>query len=176
MENSGISVNIWNFANISRENNVFKIFSMSKSLAEKQLNELKEAFAIYDTNNDGVISTQELGTVLRQLGHNPTEAEVLAIIKSMGKDKNSTITLDEFKALMVDKMTIVDNEQDVRDAFRVFDVNGSGLISADELRHAATNLSEKLTEAEANEMLRSSNVDENGLINYDEFISKMAPK
>lgn len=151
---------------------------MSKSLTEKQLEELKVAFAIYDTNNDKMISTQELGTVIRQLGQSPTGAEIQAIIKSVGKDKNSLISFDEFTALIIDKklMTSVDNEQDVRDAFRVFDVNGSGFVSANEFRHVATSLGEKLTEVEANEMIRNANVDENGLINYDEFIQKMAPK
>jgi calmodulin len=149
---------------------------MSKNLTEEQRDELKEAFAIYDTNNDGVISTRELGTVLRQLGQNPTEAEILEMIKDLDKDKNSSISFDEFAILMVDKMKNVDTEQEVRDAFRVFDVNGNGFLSADELRHVATNLGEKLTEEEANEMIRSANVDGNGQINYEDFVNLMIPK
>jgi calmodulin len=149
---------------------------MTKNLTEEQKDELKEAFAIYDTNNDGVISTRELGTVLRQLGQNPTEAEILEMIKDLDKDKNSSISFDEFAVLMVDKMRNVDTEQEVRDAFRVFDVNGNGFLSADELRHVATNLGEKLTEEEANEMIRSANVDSNGQINYEDFVHLMIPK
>lgn len=153
-----------------------QIFSMSKNLTEEQLDELKEAFIIYDINNDGVISTRELGTVLRQLGQNPTEAEILEMIKDLDKDKNSSISFDEFVTLMSDKMRGVETEQEVRDAFRVFDVNGNGFISADELRHVATNLGEKLTEEEANEMIRSAKVDGDGLINYNDFINMMIPK
>jgi calmodulin len=40
----------------------------------------REAFSLFDKDNDGCISTAELGTVLRALGKNPTQAEVKADI------------------------------------------------------------------------------------------------
>lgn len=143
---------------------------------DDQMDELKEAFAIYDTNRDGIITTRELGTVMRQLGQNPTEAEILEMIKQVDKDRSGTINFSEFVALMEEKMKTVDTEEDVRDAFRVFDVNGNGQISAHELRHVATNLGEKLTEEEANEMIRVADSDGDGLIDYKDFINMMIPK
>lgn len=143
---------------------------------DDQKDELKEAFAIYDTNRDGIITTRELGTVMRQLGQNPTEAEILEMIKQVDKDRSGTINFSEFAVLMEEKMKTVDTEEDVRDAFRVFDVNGNGQISAHELRHVATNLGEKLTEEEANEMIRVADSDGDGLIDYKDFISMMIPK
>lgn len=145
-------------------------------LSEDQRDELKEAFGIYDINKDGVITTRELGTVLRQLGHNPTEAEILEMIKELDKDSNGTISFNEFTLLMADKMKNMDTEDDVRDAFRVFDVNGIGLISAQELRHVVTNLGEKLSDEEANEMIRVADADGDGLINYNDFINMMISK
>lgn len=148
----------------------------STKLSEDQLDELKEAFAIYDINKDGVITTRELGTVMRQLGQNPTEAEILQMIKELDKDSDGTISFNEFALLMAGKMKNADTEDDVRDAFRVFDINGNGLISAHELRHVVTNLGEKLSEEEANEMVRVADLDGDGLINYNDFISMMIPK
>ena len=43
---------------------------------EEQIGEYREAFELFDKNNDGNISTKELGQVMRSLGQNPTEAEV----------------------------------------------------------------------------------------------------
>lgn len=42
-------------------------------LTAQQVNEFKEVFSLFDVNNDGQVSTKELGTVMRSLGQNPTE-------------------------------------------------------------------------------------------------------
>ena len=45
--------------------------------------EIKECFTLYDRDGDGKIACQELGTVIRSLGQNPTEAEVDDIIRNV---------------------------------------------------------------------------------------------
>lgn len=78
-------------------------------LTEEQLDELKEAFAVYDLNKDGVITTRELGTVMRQLGQNPTEAEILEMIKEADTNRSGNIRFDEF--VMSPKMKNLDTEE-----------------------------------------------------------------
>lgn len=55
----------------------------------------------------------------------------------------------------------------------MFDRDGNGLISAAELRHVMTNLGEKLTEEEVDEMIREADIDGDGHINYEEFVRMM---
>ena len=50
----------------------------SSSLSEEMIAEFRMAFSLFDKDGDGTIATKELGTVLRSLGQNPTQAELQA--------------------------------------------------------------------------------------------------
>ena len=69
--------------------------------------------------------------------------------------------------MMSKKMKETDKEEELKEAFRVFDRNGDGFISAPELRLVMTNLGEKLTDEEVEDMIREADLDGDGLVNYD---------
>lgn len=58
-------------------------------LTEEQIAEFKEAFSLFDKDGDGTITTKELGTVMRSLGQNPTEAELQDMINEVDADGKS---------------------------------------------------------------------------------------
>ncbi|VDI79617.1 Hypothetical predicted protein [Mytilus galloprovincialis] len=102
---------------------------------------------------------------------------------------NGTIDFPEFLTMMARKMKDTDSEEEIREAFRVFDKDGNGFISAAELRHVMTNLGEKLTDEEVDEMIREADIDGDGQVNYedipadyldfiptDQILDKLAPK
>ena len=91
-------------------------------------------------------------------------------------DGNGTIDFPEFLSLMARKMKDTDTEEELIEAFKVFDRDGNGLISAAELRHVMTNLGEKLTDEEVDEMIREADLDGDGHINYEEFVRMMMAK
>lgn len=66
---------------------------------------------------------------------------------------------------MARKFDEIDSEEEIRGAFRVFDKDGNGHISAPELRHVMGNLGEKLSDDEINEMIRQADIDGDGQIN-----------
>lgn len=149
---------------------------MADQLTEEQIAEFKEAFSLFDKDGDGTITTKELGTVMRSLGQNPTEAELQDMINEVDADGNGTIDFPEFLTMMARKMKDTDSEEEIREAFRVFDKDGNGFISAAELRHVMTNLGEKLTDEEVDEMIREADIDGDGQVNYEgEFFPLLAP-
>ena len=110
---------------------------------------------------------------MRSLHLNPTEADIREMINEVDKDGSNSIDFSEFLQLMSKKMKETESEDDIREAFKVFDKNGDGLISAAELRHVMTNLGEKLLDEEVDEMLAEADIDQDGNINYNEFVKML---
>merc|ERR1712185_545230 len=98
------------------------------------------------------------------------------MINEVDADGNGTIDFPEFLSHGARKMKDTDTEEELIEAFKVFDRDGNGFISAAELRPVMTNLGEKLTDEEGDEMIREADVDVDGQINYEEFVKMMMAK
>lgn len=141
---------------------------MIDHLTEEQVAEFQEAFSLFDRDNDGIITIKELGTLMRSLGHNPTENELADMINEEG-----TIDFLEFLKRMARNMRKMSFEEQILEAFQVSDKDGNGLISAVELGSLLKYLGEKVSDEEVDEMFGDADLDGDGLINYEEFM-KMA--
>ncbi|XP_075747472.1 neo-calmodulin-like isoform X2 [Rhipicephalus microplus] len=83
-----------------------------------------------------------------------------------------TIDFPEFLTIMAkEEVRSNDVDEEIREAFKVFDRNGDGFVSAAELRHVMTTMGEKLTHEEVDEMIREADQDGDGRINYEEFVN-----
>ncbi|KAM7479595.1 hypothetical protein LguiA_027808 [Lonicera macranthoides] len=149
---------------------------MAEQLTEEQISEFKESFKLFDQNGDGVISSNELGSVMKSLGQNPTEDEVQFMIKEVDADHSGTINFTEFLNLMAKKMKDAGVVKEIKEAFKVFDIDKSGFISAAEIKQVMSNLGQKLSEKNVNRMIREADIDGDGQINYEEFAKMMFSK
>lgn len=141
-------------------------------LTEEQQQEFQETFSLFDNKGDGKIYASQLGEVLRAMGQNPTEAEVKKCGFSQEPDKR--ISWEMFLPILA---TISKNREkpvleDFVEGFRVFDKEQNGFIHSAELRHLLTNLGERLTDDEVNELLQGHE-DSQGNVNYEEFVKNV---
>ncbi|WOL07979.1 calmodulin-like protein 11 [Canna indica] len=142
-------------------------------LTEEQITEFQEAFCLFDKDGDGCITLEELGTVIKSLGQNPSEEELHEMISEVDSDGNGTIEFGEFLNLMARKVKETNVEEELKEAFKVFDKDQNGFISASELRNVMINLGEKLTDEEVDQMIREADLDGDGQVNYEEFVRMM---
>ncbi|XP_008791135.1 calmodulin-like protein 8 [Phoenix dactylifera] len=140
---------------------------------KEQISEFQEAFSLFDKDGDGCITLEELATVIKSLGQNPTEDELHEMITEIDADGNGTIEFGEFLSLMARKMKETDAEEELKEAFKVFDKDQNGYISASELKNVMINLGEKLTDEEVDQMIKEADVDGDGQVNYEEFVRMM---
>lgn len=143
---------------------------------ESKLAEYKEAFSLFDKDGDGCITTKELGTVMRALGKSPTEAEVKQIVKEVDPDNRGVINFPEFTSIMSRDIREFDNEKDLQAAWKVFDKEGKGRISTTELRHVLSNIGEKLSPDEINDLTKEADPENRGFILQAEFVKMMMAK
>jgi len=148
---------------------------MAYQLTEDEVAELRDAFELFDRDGDSSITAKELGFFWRALGQSPTEEQLQDMIRQVDMDRNGALDFAEFLELMASKMetALAESESELVEAFKAFDRDGSGFISAAELRHVMTNLGEKLTDDEVDSMVRECDVDGDGSINYEEFVKTM---
>ncbi|CEG49057.1 caltractin [Plasmopara halstedii] len=146
---------------------------VKKILDNEDLEEVKEAFRLFDTTSSGTIDMRELKAAMRALGFQVKKAEIHQMIIDIGKDESETINLNEFIELMTGKMNSRDPREEIMKIFQLFDDDNTGKISFRNLKRVCTELGETLTDEEMHEMIDEADRDGDGLINEEEFFRVM---
>ncbi|XP_052853267.1 neo-calmodulin [Drosophila gunungcola] len=144
-----------------------------EELSKEEQDLLKNTFKILDKENEGAITSKELAVVIRSLGRQPIESEVQSMINEVDSDGNGSISAAEFCDVILRKMRDTNKEDELRDAFRVFDKQNNGYISTTELRNIFVGLGEQLGDDELDEMLREYDIDQDNHLNFEEFVNMM---
>lgn len=121
-----------------------------------------EAFDSFDTSGNGQLTIQELKEALKGMGANLTDQEIVTIFSDIDGDGSKSISKDEFIREMTKK-----NRQDAfREFFAANDTDGSGALTADEIRKFASEDSE----ASVEEILAQCDANSDGKISLEEFL------
>jgi centrin-1 len=155
----------------SKSKNVVK---SKHGLDEEMMEEIKEAFSLFDSENKGTIDVRELKAAFRALGFLVKKTEIRQMFIDLDKDLSSaTVTFDEFVEMVTPRMKNRDSRDEIMKVFALFDDDSKGGISFKNLKRVAAELGENLTDEELQEMVDEADRDGDGLINEEEFYRVM---
>lgn len=140
-------------------------------LLNEQKQEIREAFTLFDMNNDGYLDYHELKVALRALGFEMSKKQILEIIEEYDSNSNKLISYEDFYRYVAAKIVERDPIEEIKRAFKLFDDDNTGKISLKNLRRVAKELGENMTDDELAAMIDEFDLDEDGEISQQEFIN-----
>lgn len=144
---------------------------IATQVSSGDIQHLKRVFESIDKNGDGNITLKELKDGLKDVKN---KEDLMAIMEGADTDGNGTINYTEFIAATMEQNMYL-KEENMRNAFRMFDKDGSGKISIDEMKQALGHNIDGQTEDEEewNKLIEEVDIDGDGEIDFEEFISMM---
>lgn len=145
-------------------------------MSKEQVQMLRKAFDMFDRDKKGYIHTNMVSTILRTLGQTFEEKDLKELIAEIDQDGSGELEFDEFLALTARFLIEEDTEamqEELREAFRMYDKSGNGYINVSDLREILRALDDKLTEDELDEMIAEIDTDGSGTVDFDEFMEMM---
>jgi len=142
---------------------------IATQLAGREIEELGREFARMDTNGDGVLSYEEVQNALKTLKIKNSEIE--EVLKELDSDHDGEIDYTDFIAATMEK-SIYMREERIRDAFNMFDRDGDGKITAEELMEVL----DKETPHDKQyylDLIKEVDLNGDGTIDYNEFMEMM---
>ena len=100
-------------------------------LSEEQIDELREAFALFDRSGDGKINVKEMQVIMRSIGQNPSEEEIIEIMTEVDPTaaESKLTDFDGFLKLMRKKLNNEgggEMDEEMFEAFKTYDRQGRG--------------------------------------------------
>ncbi|KAL2019393.1 hypothetical protein VTK56DRAFT_9684 [Thermocarpiscus australiensis] len=157
-------------------------------LSEDHKTRINEAFDLFDSNKDGLISYEEFRFVLRALGFDLPKPQTYDILIRHGQ-KPPNWPLDQecvpvyrvfnLSAIQAITGTLIrqrDPREEMRRAFRLFDVDNKGMITVEDLRRVCAQVGNNIPDSDIVSMIEEFDASGKGGVDEDEFARVMMSK
>ena len=128
----------------------------------------REMYVLFDKNDNNYLNLDSLKKYLSAVGVLIDNKELYKKLEEFDPDKNRKFTFEQIWENFKDCKIISDEE--IIEAFKAFDKDGK--INKEELKYVMTNLGDKIKEEDADKLLSNFQVDEQGNLDYKEFLNK----
>ena len=145
-------------------------------LTDDEIEELRQAFDLFDTDGSGTIDPKELRVAMQSLGFETKNQTIYQMIQDIDKDGDGDVNFDEFLEMMTSRLAGSDTKEDIQKIFELFDDDMTGYISLQNLKRVAIELGENMDDAELLEMIERADMDKDGQISSEEFYTIMTQK
>merc|ERR1711865_1270988 len=134
-------------------------------LSEEQMEEIREAFGLFDADASGSIDVRELKAAMRALGFEIKSEELKKMVSDVDTDGSGMIEFGEFLEMMTGKMGEKDSREDIEKVFKLFDDVNTNKVPFRNLARVAEELGENIDDEEMQDMINQADRDGDGEIN-----------
>merc|ERR1712099_121037 len=145
-------------------------------LSEDEVEEIKEAFDLFDNDNSGAISVNELTSAMQSLGFDVKHAVVYNMVADLDSDGSGEIEFGEFLDVMCAKITDKNTMEEIDRVFKLFDKDRNGTLEADDLSRVCKELGEEMSEEDVREVIQRADLDGDGVVGLQDFYNVLTKK
>mmetsp|Transcript_20505 Transcript_20505/g.49802 ORF Transcript_20505/g.49802 Transcript_20505/m.49802 type:complete len:166 (+) Transcript_20505:53-550(+) len=145
-------------------------------LTEDEIDEIREAFNLFDTDGSGTIDPKELKAAMQSLGFESKNPTIYQMIADLDRESSGAIDFEEFLDAITSKLGDKESKDGISKIFNLFDDDKSGVISLKNLKRVAKELGETMTDEELREMIERADSNGTGEITFEDFYTIMTKK
>ncbi|XP_052120846.1 troponin C [Frankliniella occidentalis] len=154
----------------------FSPFCVLQDDDEQKMLMLRKAFQMFDTTKSGSIETMKISTILNTLGLLFDDGELQNVISEVDSNNQGKVDFDGFCEIAAHFLEEEDSEamqQELKEAFRLYDREGNGYITTKTLKEILAALDDKLNNDDLDGIIQEIDTDGSGTVDFDEFMEMM---
>lgn len=144
-----------------------------RELTPEEQAEIRFAFDLLDRDGAGQVRAAQLKVALRALGFPVKKSEVRELLQGHGQSENGPLDFRQFHDIIASKLTERTFVEEMRRAFQLFDLSGTGSIDLHNLSTICQQLGLALPLEQLKEMIQEFDQDGDGKVNEQEFAAIM---
>ena len=143
---------------------------MSK-IQEKKEKLINDIFNMYDIENSGKINSGDVRSLLLNMGYKPSNEDIIEFLKLADKTNTGVVSKENFIKALHEKYTIPQNHlEEIKEAFKIFDMDNDGKITFKDFRNILNHFGENINDDEIDKIFKFIDADNNGLIDFNDFV------